>query len=167
MSQTQKVHRQKTCVSLETMEQGEEYAITLSPPDARNSDTAKANSVTSIQDYDKKLTTVKELINKLHGSKLVLFPELSPTGRLHFHGILVVVDIFNFYWHDLYLLDSVMYEVDTISERDKWLNYCQKQSHIMGSIHDRLGIKYPIESGYHKVIKVSQFDPDQFFKDTS
>lgn len=162
----EKWHRPKSAPSMESISVGQVLSCTLSPPDGRNMDTAKSNSVRLTSDYLKRVTVHKELINKLYGAKLILYPELSPTGRLHYHGTVTIKDPFAFYYHDLYLLEEIMYEIDTIgSDRegasgskatnmDKWMAYCQKQKSIMQKVHEDLGIQYPIENGYHRTVTI-------------
>lgn len=120
------------------------YSITISPPDYREINTGRCNSVNVIRDYEQKYIETTQLFKRLHHCELELYPELSPTGRLHFHGYIIIKNIFNFFYHDLYLLNKISYEIDTLNDDNNIYNqYIKKQIHIMEPIHKTLLFDYP------------------------
>lgn len=61
-----------------------------------------------------------------------MYPEISPKGRIHYHGIINLYDSFEFYSHIIPLLNEVcMFEIDTIDDMDYWESYIQKDRNIM------------------------------------
>lgn len=54
--------------------------------------------------------------------------EISKKGRLHFHGVLNILDEVLFYLYSIPRLQSAgSYEIDTIEDIVKWKEYCEKQ----------------------------------------
>lgn len=138
-------HQKNKSLKLEDLRTGVRYAVTLSPPECRDKDTARSNTVRTFDDFKAKYIELKLFIGKLHSCKLELYPELSPTGRLHYHGFLQIKNIFTFMWHDLYLLNQIVYEIDTIKDEDIWILYVSKQAHIMKPALDMFEEPYPME----------------------
>lgn len=57
-----------------------------------------------------------------------LFLEISPNGRLHYHGYIRILDPLNFLLlHVKRLEEYSHYEIDTIQDISDWLAYCMKQ----------------------------------------
>lgn len=60
-----------------------------------------------------------------------LFPELSPLGRLHFHGLIsfeTKEHIKRFYMNDIYTLKlKCTFEIDEIEDLEIWMQYITKQ----------------------------------------
>lgn len=74
----------------------------------------------------------------------VLHPELSPTGRVHYHGTIQIHDPFNFYIRLSKFLEQSTVVIKPITPDDKWHDYCHKQALII-----KPNLKhYPLKSTY-------------------
>lgn len=74
----------------------------------------------------------KEL-KRLHGiESLKIWPEISQSGRLHFHGIIKIKDVIEFALVDVPLLIRIGHlEIDTINDEDVWNKYIRKSIQLM------------------------------------
>lgn len=155
-------HQKCKSLKLECLNLDDEYSITISPPDYRDSKTARSNSVQIQIDFRQKLEESINFFKKLKHCSLLLFTELSPTGRIHFHGYLKILDIWKFIYQDVYFLNQMSYEIDTMKPdcedkvsyanlqygvSQKYQDYCMKQSGVMAGLMDNLDIPYPIKIG--------------------
>lgn len=71
-------------------------------------------------------------IDGLNNCTIDMSPELSRMGRLHFHGVITIDKIIEFYLYDLHKLkDAGTFEIDTIQDIVKWNEYVYKQSKLM------------------------------------
>lgn len=81
---------------------------------------------------DKFRKMFKMYFKKWKSINVYLYPELSPRGRLHFHGTLLfkteksIKTFYLFYISDI--LRKAQIEIDTIGDEEKWRLYCVKQS---------------------------------------
>lgn len=58
--------------------------------------------------------------------------EVSPTGRLHWHGYIIVSDVRKFYIYDVpVLMRHMSICMKRITDQQKWELYCQKQAPLM------------------------------------
>jgi hypothetical protein len=114
-------------VKLEDMEIGQTYAITINPA----SQPENKHSVLPWRNLCMWLCHYKDwLIQFQDGVELVLYLEVSPTGRYHFHGKLVLLD-YNDYINFLEIMNKQHhYEIDTIKDMDVWDLYIKKQRKI-------------------------------------
>lgn len=66
--------------------------------------------------------------------KYEMFPEISPKGRLHYHGTIMFTswrDVFDFYYLEIPIVsEQSSLEIDTIKDIDKWKVYYLKQQHF-------------------------------------
>lgn len=121
------------CLSLELAKEDELYAITINPCDtfqywkASTHDRIKNAHSALIHQY-----------NDWLGVKFVkLYLESSPTGRLHWHGIISINDLLSFYLVTLRSLQHwCTYEIDTINDIAKWKIYCTKQEFVFNDKND-------------------------------
>lgn len=147
VEKTLQFHAKHKAPKLETLEKGGFYAITLSPEDIRDKETYKVpNNIQVLEDFRTKYRDIENILKtKLGGSYVELYPEFSPTGRLHFHGVINITDLFTFSYHDLFIFQKLgMYEIDTMDDIPKWTLYMGKQAHIFKPICDKLNIDYPL-----------------------
>lgn len=128
------------------------YAITLSPPDRRQLNGAKMIKGNELETYKTLMENINEdlqYFKKLKYSSLELYPELSPTGRLHYHGYIQIKDILKFTYHDLHLLNQISYEIDTMSEDPcgiyKYEQYVLKQKELWKPFIEYESMEYPIK----------------------
>lgn len=127
----------KNNVSLEKAQVGEMYSFTVNPPD----DEKAVGKSYVLNDH----TRMIALVQKLRYSYVELYPELSPTGRLHYHGYLMMEDIFGFYSHDIKIISKWgNFKLDTIGNLQDWINYVQKQMSIMQPAFKTCDLMYKV-----------------------
>lgn len=72
----------------------------------------------------------RKLIPSIHWLDInyVLYGDLSPKGKIHYHGLIqfkTKESIFHFY-REINKIQDIAVEVDTIEDRQKWINYIKK-----------------------------------------
>jgi len=79
-----------------------------------------------------------------------IYPELSSSGRLHYHGICSFTSLQNiwFFYENMHRQNGYTLEIDTIEDLPKWNTYCTKQNKYK-FIYDNLNISYQIKAGKH------------------
>jgi len=68
--------------------------------------------------------------------KFELYFEFSTIGRLHMHGVVVFESNINIikWFNNINIIKTISsYEMDTISDMQKWMIYCRKQQEIINS----------------------------------
>lgn len=104
------------------------YAITLNPEDSHqywNSD----NRIIEFNKYHKNYLQKHLLRGNNNVFHMELRLEVSPQGRLHYHGILQIYRKLDFYIYVLHKLQMIyMYEIDTIKDLKVWGEYMSKQN---------------------------------------
>lgn len=113
------------------------YAITINPEDTRDTERDTIKDFTDFREHiNENVELHKSTIFKhLKFCEIELYPEVSPTGRLHWHGVLTVLNTVGFLWHDLqYIRESAQSEIDTIEDFQTWLDYIHKQEHLLKPI---------------------------------
>lgn len=127
-------------LKLEEVKPGVNYAFTINPIDKLQ----MFKSFTRISDINKE--SHKYLAMLKH---YVLYPELSPKGRFHYHGWIWFdndLEINEFYLSYLPSVQSMAsYEMDTIEDLKVWTDYCTKQ-HVFHKY-------YTMVSYYHVPLK--------------
>lgn len=101
---------------------------------------------------EKHLKQILTIINKLGTNKdyyFQLYPELSSTGRLHYHGTIKISNPFNFYLNVQKVIDDCTMEIDTIEDPDIWKQYQLKQQHLWKDIK----YPYPLKWKHSNIIK--------------
>lgn len=98
------------------------YAFTLNPSNKYQ----KFNSYTRPSEF---LKIVNELLGNI--KHYVLYPEISPKGRIHFHGWIwfdTQQEIIEFYLNKIHDLgENSTYEMDILNDVKIWTDYCTKQ----------------------------------------
>lgn len=109
-------------LSMEDVMVDTNYAFTINPSDKYQ----KFNSYTRLSDFLKDSTHYLSTL-----CRYVLYPELSPKGRLHFHGWIwfnTTDEIVQFYLNYLpSIKDKCTYEMDYLTDIQVWTKYCLKQ----------------------------------------
>lgn len=121
-------------------ELGGRYAITINPEDPRGTDKGTFDSSQDPKEHIKEVyeNHKQEIYKKLKYCELIVQPEISPTGRLHYHGVLTVIDTVMFLWHDVQIIrEHAQCEIDTIADTKVWEEYITKQKHLM----EKYGLK--------------------------
>jgi hypothetical protein len=132
MSQKQTYESSKL-LSIEDVKLDTKYTFTVSPCDDHqyfNEDDREEKFRKLFKMYFKKWININ----------VFLYPELSPRGRLHFHGTIMfkteksIKKFFLFYVSDI--LRKSQIEIDTIGDADTWRIYCSKQAKYFGWVLD-------------------------------
>lgn len=72
----------------------------------------------------------KYLKEKTHYCSIEVYPEVSPVGRLHVHGVVAIEDKYRYLFQMYDVPALVRYghiEIDTIGDWDVWKTYFKKQ----------------------------------------
>lgn len=106
---------------LETILPGTVYAFTLSP------------EVQYFEDVERVYKMNNLMKNRLRSPNISykLYLEISPLGRIHYHGWLWIENPYEFMRDDINkLISSATVCIKPIDDPMKWEDYCTKQSHI-------------------------------------
>lgn len=123
---------------MEVINKDEWYAITLNPS----------------QQYEcRRLNQQHRRLNKHYKNhakiySLRLYPELSSTGRLHFHGYIRISKVFLFYYKVVpTLISNYTIVIKEVTSED-WDTYCKKQNKLWTT---ELGYEYTFPLVYNHV----------------
>ncbi len=91
-------------------------------------------------------------------SDVKLYPEMSPTGRVHFHGTIKILkkNIFNFYsliHKYIGVKDPTFTLVIKQITDDEWKTYITKQKDLIKPVCKEYNIPYPINNHYVKLLQ--------------
>lgn len=133
-----------TAPKVESLKIGEPMAISINPKDEWQAGQLPIAWIR--KQYDQ----LKQLVR---GCELSLYPESSPTGRLHFHGYIIVTEILPYLMtlHGLALYGTycIKHLKNKVSEdaedENKWEDYCKKQSHVFECLFKSNVLSYPME----------------------
>lgn len=137
-------------VAPENMKENELYALTLNPGEAltgacRPNEVSRGNIVTDYHAFD--LCVKQKLLSRLHHCEVQLYWEVSPHGKLHLHGYLLVSRIISFFLEDLILMmNYCTVSIEQIDDCDKWAEYVHKQTSLMAPWCYKHEMSYPITS---------------------
>lgn len=126
------------------------YSITISPPDWRDTDRLLNMNIIHSSEFlvkgiRKHHDNFQNNLFKDNIGYLELYPELSHTGRLHYHGYIAIKDPPMFYHRDCYtLMNMGIIEIDVIEDDIKWMVYTQKQKNYMKQYCEKAGLEYPM-----------------------
>ena len=128
---------------------GVQYAITLNPS-AQPYTYVEANGLFT-GDNKAYHNEIMRIIRSLRNITLELTPELSGSGRWHYHGYAVIKDLAKFLIFDINIMKQYFcFEIDTIGETEedklKWKVYCSKGSHYMEKYCQDNKLPYQITS---------------------
>lgn len=106
---------------------------------------------------------IDNILKQLQFSNVVLRPELSQGSRWHYHGQIKIKNIMKFFIFDLPVLrENGSFEIDTIEDNNKWLDYCKKQETKMKDLCKEYGIPYVYENDKPMKIKVQPLNDTKF-----
>lgn len=145
---------------METIEPCIKYAITVSP----SNDLLTANTLRG-----KVIAVSKYMRNQLFMTpmEVKLFPELSPVGRLHYHGTIEFpthLAISMWYHHTFRVLQCsrVNIKITAIDDERIWEQYCNKQRDYMYALFESLRLGYIFS---HRPIPVESDEDEPIVKD--
>lgn len=126
---------------LETLVVGKQYAFTYNPCDKYQG----FNCVVTdrIREFYKHMD---EFFGYKNFSNKKLWVELSPKGRLHLHGIIVVEQIVQFYLYEIPKLTrkGTVHIKAMTDDGSVWMEYCTKQHVLHQYIIDQLALPIPV-----------------------
>lgn len=131
---------QNSSVKFEDICEGQEFAITLNP--LHNIGVNEKYSAYLIKQH-------KLLLDCVTNNVLRLYPEISPIGRIHFHGYVYINDIVEWGKDILKLMayGTVCIKKQFETEEDtgnKWHIYCLKQQSFWEKALKGQNIRYPL-----------------------
>lgn len=108
------------CIAPEHLKVNEKYAFSL-------------NQAFDPNDLQESINHLYKMLNCCDSiAELVLYPEYSPIGRLHYHGYITIMDKYGFYSNDIHMIKKYgSFELDSIAHPDKWMTYCTKNKDMM------------------------------------
>lgn len=130
-------------ISPEEIQVDVKYTLTLCPDDSLQF--WNANEIQRLersQDYIRSL-----LLNLGKNTDINIWLEVSRTGRIHYHGTIMFASknsVKTFFLTKIHKIqDHFKIEIDTISDMDEWLDYCQKSFDLWNiKITTKDAIKY-------------------------
>lgn len=125
---------------LEDLKVDQWYAITINPQDKYQF----FNRVNRITDCLHKMRD--DVLQHIGSYDYKIWPELSPKGRFHVHGIIRVTDKINFYLYCVpALLSRGTLVIKEIEDPLIWEEYCKKQSELHEHISENTVFVIPLE----------------------
>lgn len=89
-----------------------------------------------------------EILKKIKlctNAEIEVYPEISSSGRWHYHGYIVIKNLAKFLLFDFnYLKQYFCFEIDTIGDIEEWTIYVNKGSHYMEEYCKESDIPYKI-----------------------
>lgn len=105
--------------------------------------------------------TILNKINKCNNCIIDIIPELSSSGKYHYHGYITIINLAYFMLMDVCILRQYFaFEIDIINDSKVWEEYVNKGSHYMESFCISEKIPYKIKTG-DKPVKLR--DEDKLF----
>ena len=118
--------QKSTLLKFEEMTTNVQYAVTLNPED----DHQEWSALDRLSDFYHKQKKILTFMLK-DSAHLDLMVELSPNGRLHFHGYLTLYDKIAFYLNVVHNLSKkYSIKIDTLTSDGKWKEYIEKQADL-------------------------------------
>lgn len=101
-----------------------------------------------MKDY-RELQKIAKLFAFCRGVEFTAHPEYSKLGRLHMHGLVMfkeAIGVMEFYEKLPTAMKLSTFEMDTIQDGTKWLQYTMKQKSFMKPLCDENKVKYTIKN---------------------
>lgn len=138
----------------ETVRERDSYAITLNPNDSNQ----PRRTPVGFSDWWKDMNG---MFSRWTSCDLELYCELSSRGRAHFHGVIEIKDLANFYYYDVpKMLLHFSVEIDTIKDMDVWQFYCRKQDCFMQNFIHREIMSELVSRPYGEYYKIITYNSD-------
>jgi len=126
--------------------ENKDFAITISPSDRlqyfNNSERMQVSYITTVKLY-------KDILNK-YLNKYELYLEVSPKGRIHYHGTINIKDIIGFLLYVIPQLENTCNVcIKNIDNADEWKTYYSKQQELVRHyLREQIKVKvYPWTEG--------------------
>lgn len=127
------------CPSPEVIKTGYGYAMSFNPQ-------KQEDKWVPSERYKRLIKNMNRLNSNIKYSKYILYPELSKSGRWHYHGMIWVKNPMGFFSNDLPILHANGTLFIVPQEDWEWYAYCTKQRHLMAPYLHSLGMKYKCHS---------------------
>lgn len=119
---------EKTFEKKVELKENVDFALTISPSDRMqyfdNSNRLQVSYITMLKTY-------KDLL-KMYTNNYKLFLEVSPKGRIHYHGTINIKDLIGFLLYVIPQLEKTCNIcIKNIDNDDEWKNYCLKQQELV------------------------------------
>lgn len=122
---TKKLILFKNKLKLEEAQAWVKYKFTLNPDYGKD-----------IENLDQFQRYIKKWLSSFKNANFTYCIEISPTGRYHLHGYIILTNIREFYNNELKFLSSINgllgVEDPEFKGKMSWPDYCYKQQHIIG-----------------------------------
>lgn len=110
------------------------YAFSFNPEHQTNLYDKKSDSFQYTYALVKMDQYMKKMLVKLKASAYLMYQELSPLGRIHYHGYIQILNIVDFFVYDVPLLKSYgTFCIKPIDDAALWAEYVRKQQAVLAS----------------------------------
>lgn len=135
------------CVSPENVVALHKYTFNFNP-EMQPKRNGYSEEVDSFKKFNDKM---RETLGTLKYALVDVCLEISQTGRLHYHGYIVIEQIIEFFFYDIPLLQSLgAYEIDTIADEVKWEAYVIKLRLLMKPFCEKKHLTFNINTIMNK-----------------
>lgn len=115
-------------LKMEDIKEGIEYSLSLNPSEQHFK-----------QSLNRTINVIADLLKLFRPDKSCgghVYLECSPHGRLHFHGHIYILNIYEFYTYMIPKIeDKYTMEIDTIKDEKVWDDYIMKQQLIIPKMY--------------------------------
>lgn len=152
------------CLSPECIEVGKKYTFSFNPIDQPERLNYKTK-LGVLTEFGNKLSS---LLGGLRYADVDIQLEISSSGRLHFHGYIVITALIDFYFFDIPELQrNGSYEIDYINDTSVWDKYVNKLKSPMAKWCEKNNIVYRINTivneKYIPATKIEKIKYDDLF----
>lgn len=124
-----KPKQKHSCIKPEDVQLGTQYAFSFNPVTQPSFESFYKIRLCSLNGWS---NFNHDLFTGMKYCKITCALEISAGSRFHYHGIIEIKDIMKFYLTDLRKLkENGSYEIDTIQDHAKWLEYIYKQKRFV------------------------------------
>lgn len=129
-------------LSPELVQLNTEYTFTVNPELTPYQTKRKGEKCLVLPPF---INSIIKSLAKLRFCEYELRHEISCHGKWHYHGIIKIKDVINFYCFDIPLIKEIgCFEIDTILDKDKWKIYLTKLEGVLRPYMEKLKLPYII-----------------------
>lgn len=133
-----------TCIKPEDVVEGTEYTFSFNPEEQPLFQRFYSMTLNNLKDWSQQQDNV---FRSLKYCKINVVMEISSGGRLHYHGYITITDTVNFFLKTIkHLKHYGTYEIDVITDPDKWSAYVYKMDKKMKSFCQNHSMIYNINT---------------------
>lgn len=116
----------------------ETYTFTVNPSD-------RYQYFNKIDRFRKAYRSARSYLANICYAEYDLYPEISKTGRIHWHGYITMLNAASFQLYDVPMMSKYsIYEIDFLTDPLVWHDYIEKDKTQMKKLTDHLIIMYKI-----------------------